>query len=105
VVFIDASREFRAGTPQNKLRGQDIDKIVRTYRAREFVDKYAYLADFAEIRENDFNLNIPRYVDTFEPEPEVDITGVNVEITELDQELEIVKKKLRGYMEELGLDE
>ena len=58
---------------QNKLRSQDLEKILATYHARQSVDKYAYLADFDEIKENDFNLNIPRYVDTFEPEPSVDI--------------------------------
>jgi type I restriction enzyme M protein len=105
VVFVDASREFEAGTPQNKLRTQDVERIVATYRAREFGDKYAYVAYFAEIQENDFNLNIPRYVDTFEPELEIDITNVQAEIAELDQELETVTRKLVDYLGELGLDE
>jgi type I restriction enzyme M protein len=103
VVFIDASREFEAGTPQNRLRAQDIAKIVRTYRAREFVDKYAYVADFDEIKENDFNLNIPRYVDTFEPEPDVDMAAVAAEIAEIETELEKVQSEMAGYLQELKI--
>ncbi len=103
VVFIDASREFQAGTPQNKLRDRDIDKIARTYRAREFVDKYATVANFAEIKENDFNLNIPRYVDTFEPEPDVDMTALTAEIINLDGQLSEVRQRIQQYLEELGL--
>jgi type I restriction enzyme M protein len=105
VAFIDASREFEAGTPQNKLRMQDVERIVAAYRAREFVDKYAYVATFAEIQENDFNLNIPRYVDTFEPEPDVDMVAVAAEVEELDAALAHVEEKMRKYMNELELNE
>jgi len=103
VVFVDASREFEADTPQNRLRMQDVERIVATYRAREFVDRYAYVATFAEIQENDFNLNIPRYVDTFEPEPDVDMAAVAAEMVEIDAELEKVAAEMRGYVEELEL--
>lgn len=103
IIFIDASREFQSGTNQNILRDQDIDKIVSTYEAFKQVDKYAYPASLAEIEENDFNLNIPRYVDTFEPEPEVDIPAVRKEIAELEAELAGVEKELGGYLKELGL--
>ena len=103
VVFIDASREFEAGTPQNRLRERDIEKIVSTYRAREFVDKYAHVADFDEIKENDFNLNIPRYVDTFEPEPDVDLDAVAEEIGEVDTQMAEIEQEMAGYLEELGL--
>ena len=68
VLLIDASREFEAGTNQNKLRPQDIEKIAATYRDRQPVEKYAALATREQIAENDYNLNIPRYVDTFEAE-------------------------------------
>jgi len=105
VVFIDASREFEAGTPQNRLRMQDVEGIVATYRAREFVDKYAYVADFAEIQENDFNLNIPRYVDTFEPEPDVEMEAVAAEIVKLDIQLSEVRQSMREYLDELGFAE
>ena len=103
VVFIDASREFKAGTPQNTLREQDIEKIVTTYRAREFVDKYAYVADYNEIKENDFNLNIPRYVDTFEPEPDVDLVEVAQEITDIESRLAKIQTQIDGHLEELNL--
>jgi len=103
VIFIDASREFEAGTPQNKLRPQDVEKIVATYRQRESVDKYAYLATFAEIEENDFNLNIPRYVDTFEPEPDVDLTAVAAEIAALEAQLVEVEVEMREYLRVLGI--
>ena len=85
------------------MRSADIDKIVATYRARESVDKYAYLATFDEIEENDFNLNIPRYVDTFEEEEEIDVTEVQQEINEIEGELAGVEAKMRGFLKELGL--
>lgn len=105
VVFIDASRDFAAGTPQNKLRPQDIARIVSSYETREFADKYAYVASFDEIAENDFNLNIPRYVDTFEPEPDVNMAAVAAEIAEIDAQLAEVESEMQGYLRELGLDE
>ena len=80
VIFIDASREFQDDKNQNRLRAADIDKIVKAFRNFQAVDKYAYAATFDEMEENEFNLNIPRYVDTYEPEPEVDIRAVRQEI-------------------------
>ena len=102
VLFIDASREYGDAKNQNKLRQSDIDKIVATYQAKETVDKYAYLASFDEIKENDFNLNIPRYVDTFEEEDEINIEAVQAEISELESELVEVKLEMAGYLKELG---
>ena len=103
VLFIDASRDFEAGTNQNKLRPADLDKIVAAYRARQSVPRYAYRADFAEVVENEFNLNIPRYVDTFEEEAPVDLPAVQAEIDDLEAQLAAVGAKLRGYLGELGL--
>ena len=103
VLFIDASRDYQDDKNQNRLRQQDIDKIVEVFGAFKEVDKYAYPATFEEIQENDFNLNIPRYVDTFEPEPEVDIPAVRKEIETLEDELAAVEKELNGYLKELGL--
>jgi type I restriction enzyme M protein len=103
ILFIDASREYEDGKNQNRLRPQDIAKIVTTYETFKHVDKYAYTATLDEIKENDFNLNIPRYVDTFEPEPEVDIPAVQKEIATLESELAAVDKELNGYLKELGL--
>ena len=103
VLFIDGSREFESGKNQNKLREEDIEKIVNTYKSFETVPKYAYCATFEEIEKNEFNLNIPRYVDTFEEEEEIDIMKVQREIDDLEKELTVVREEMKGYLEELGL--
>lgn len=103
VVFIDASREYESGKNQNTLTEEHIGKIVATYRARKDVDKYAHVASFDEIEENDFNLNIPRYVDTFEEEEEIDIDAVQREIEQLEKELLQTRKEMKKYLEEFGL--
>ncbi|MBU2977429.1 type I restriction-modification system subunit M [Alteromonas sp. C1M14] len=102
VLFIDASREFKSGKNQNQLTPDNIQKIVDTYKARENVDKYAYLATLEEIAENDFNLNIPRYVDTFEEEEEIDLVAVRTERLALQSELAELEAEMAGYLEELG---
>lgn len=102
VFFIDASREFAQGTNQNKLRPTDVDKIVSTFHQRTVIEKYSHNATFAEIEENDFNLNIPRYVDTFEPEEEIDMAAVQADITRIKAELSEVETKMDGYLAELG---
>jgi len=104
VLFIDASREYEQGTNQNRLRDEDINKIVKTFRKRRTVEKYAHLATSAEIEENDFNLNIPRYVDTFEPEPEIDIVAVQRDIERIEGELAETQAKMHKYLQELGFD-
>lgn len=110
VLFIDASREFENGKNQNRLRSKDIDHIVNTYRkftegslpSGVVEDKYAYVATTAEIAENDFNLNIPRYVDTYEEEEPIDICAVQREIDSLEFELAEVQAKMKNYLKELG---
>jgi len=102
VLFIDASREFKAGKNQNLLTAENIQKIVETYQARESVDKYAYLATHDEIKENDYNLNIPRYVDTFEEEEEIDLMAVRKEREALKQQLNELEVEMGKYLEELG---
>jgi type I restriction enzyme M protein len=102
VFFIDASREFEQSTNQNRLRDEDIEKIVTTFRTRKVIEKYSHLATFAEIEENDFNLNIPRYVDTFELEPEVDIVAVQKDILRIESELNETRAMMNGYLKELG---
>ena len=109
VVFIDSSKHFEAAKNQNVLRDEDITLIVDTYhkfnkgllKTGVIDDKYSFVATFDEIEDNDFNLNIPRYVDTFEEEAEVDIIAVQKEIDTLNTELEDVQKELDGYLEEL----
>lgn len=102
VVFIDASQEYEDCTNQNRLRAEDLDLIVATYKARKSVPKYAHVADLAEIAENDFNLNIPRYVDTFEEEEPIDIGSVQKEIDGLNGELARVEKRMARYLKEIG---
>jgi type I restriction enzyme M protein len=75
---------------------------VATFRKRQEADKYAYPASFKEIEENEFNLNIPRYVDTFEPDPEIDIVATQKEIEQIEAELVETQAKLNGYLKELG---
>lgn len=104
ILFIDASREYEAGKNQNILRESDIDRIVKTYEKRVDVDKYAHVATMDEIKENGFNLNIPRYVDTFEPEPEIDLNEVAAEIRKLQAEIKGIDVELKPYFDELGLD-
>jgi type I restriction enzyme M protein len=105
VLFIDASKEFQSGKAQNLLRDDDMEKIVSTFKERKVLDKYSYLAKLDEIKENDYNLNIPRYVDTFEEEEEIDIVEVQNEIEKLEAELVDVKAKMKGYLKELGIIE
>lgn len=102
ILFIDASRNYIEGTNQNRLGEEQIESIFAAYDAREIIEKYAYLATFDEIKANDFNLNIPRYVDTFEEEEEIDFKAVwaerkalKVKMTELEAEMEDYLKELR----------
>lgn len=105
VLFIDASGEgnFEKGKNQNILRSCDIEKIVTTYKNKEVIDKYSYLASYEDIKENDYNLNIPRYVDTFEEEEMVDIEEVKKNIANIENELAEVQAQMKNYLEELGL--
>lgn len=109
VLFIDASQHFESGKNQNKLTDVHINHIVETYRsfnegklkAGIAEDKYSFVASFEELKENDFNLNIPRYVDTFEEEAEVDIKAVQAEIDRLEDELKVVQSQMNKYLKEL----
>ncbi len=103
VLFIDASREFDKDKNQNTINETHIQKILDTYQTRKDIDKYAHVATLEEIQENDYNLNIPRYVDTFEEEERVDIEATKQEIIKIEKELSFVKVKMSGYLKELGL--
>lgn len=103
VLFIDASREFTAGKNQNTLSNENIEKIVDTYKKRSEIEKYSHVATFDEIAENDFNLNIPRYVDTFTEETPVDIPATRKRIAELTAELSKTTDEMEKYLKELGL--
>ncbi|MEX3897349.1 type I restriction-modification system subunit M [Paraburkholderia sp. BR10954] len=103
VFFIDASREFAEGKNQNRLRQEDIDRIVATWRARKEVPKYAHLATTEEIAGNDYNLNIPLYVDTYEEEAPVDLVAVKAEISRIESELATTRAQLAAALRELNL--
>ena len=102
VLFIDASRDCKAGKNQNLLTEENIARIVATYRNGGNVDKYAYLASLQEIKDNDYNLNIPRYVDTFEEEEELDLLAVRTEREQLKAQLTELETEMAKYLEELG---
>ncbi len=104
IIFIDASSEYEDGTKQNRLRDADIEKIVTTFEKFLDVEKYSHRAKLAEIQEVEFNLNIPRYVDTFEEEEEIDISVVQQEIAGIEDELVEVQAQIAGYLKELGLE-
>lgn len=104
VLFIDASREFTPGKTMNILDDAHVAKILRTFADRAEVAKYSHNASPEEIAENGFNLNIPRYVDTFEPEDEIDVAAVQKDIVRIEAELAEVRTKMAGYLRELGVD-
>lgn len=102
VLFIDASNDFESGKNQNNLRAEDIQTIYDTYTNWETIEKYSYVATLEEIIENDYNLNIPRYVDTFEEEEPVDIAATQTEIKALKTKITEVEKQMEEYLTELG---
>lgn len=103
ILFIDASHDFEKGKNQNRLRDEDVDKIVDTYANRREVDRYSHAASLNEVKENDYNLNIPRYVDTFDVEEAVDIVAVKTRLQEIDNELAQIDISLNAYLKELGV--
>ncbi|MBD5194011.1 MAG: type I restriction-modification system subunit M [Bacteroidales bacterium] len=105
ILFIDASKEFEKVKTQNKLREEHIRKIVETYRDRKEIEKYSHCATLQEIADNDYNLNIPRYVDTFEEEEPIDIKAIMAEIKELEAKRTDLDKEIEGYLRELGIVE
>ena len=103
ILFIDASNEFEKGKNQNNLTDENVEKIVNTFVNREVIDKYSYVASMDEIKENDYNLNIPRYVDTFEEEEPIDLVAVSERIANIDKEIANIDEQLAIYLRELGL--
>lgn len=103
VLFIDASNDFEKVKTQNVLRLSDIDKIIDTYRNRTEIEKYSKKASLTEIASNDYNLNIPRYVDTFEAEESIDIDGIAHELVALDTDMEAIDKTIGDFCKELNI--
>ncbi len=103
VLFIDASKDFIANKTQNELSEEIITKIEQTYLKRKAVDKYAHLASLKEIKENDYNLNIARYVDTFEEEEQIDMQSVTAELAKIESQLAQTESQMKKYLKELGM--
>ncbi|EKE19121.1 MAG: hypothetical protein ACD_9C00127G0002 [uncultured bacterium] len=103
VLFIEASKEFKSGKAQNTLSPENIEKIYNTYAKREEIEKFSRKVSLNEIKENDYNLNITRYVDTFEEEEEIDISANLAELKKLEPELERLEKEMEGHLKTLNI--
>lgn len=103
ILFIDASNEFEKAKNQNNLTDDNVRKIVETYASRTTLEKYSHLASLDEVKENDYNLNIPRYVDTFEEEEPVDLATVSAELQALDVQMQETDVVIQGFCDELGI--
>jgi len=103
VMFIDASNDYEKQKNQNSLRPEDIEKVVETYKARKSINKYAHLASYEEIVSNDYNLNIPRYVDTFEEEEPIDIVALSKEMTELNSKIKESETEFLEMLDQLAV--
>jgi len=104
VLFVDASTCFEKATNQNILRPTDVDSIVNTFRSRKELARFSHRATFAEIAENEFNLNIPRYVDTFEAEAEIDLSAIAAEVRLIDSSMADLDASIQDFCAELGLE-
>lgn len=101
VLFIDASKKFEKGKKQNTMTDEHIDAVIDLYHKRKTVEREAFLATFEDIENNDFNLNIPRYVDNFEKEEEIDLGALLTEMKQTDEELEKTEKEMLSFLKDL----
>ena len=101
ILFIDAEKDYQEGKNQNTLRNQDIDKIVSAFDGYKDVEKYAHVADIKEIKENDFNLNVRRYVDSSEVEEQIDVSSVWKELKNIEKERDVANEKVEKYLKKL----
>ena len=104
ILFIDASQRFEKAKMQNVLRSYDIDEIISVFKARTTKEKFSYVAPLKEVAENDYNLNIARYVDTFEEEEAVDLGSVSAALKKLDQEIKANDAAITNYCKQLGIE-
>ena len=105
ILFIDASKDFVKEKAKNYLTEEHIDKIVSAYSKRKDIEKYSHLASFEEIKSNDYNLNIPRYVDTSEEEEPIDLAKEFKSLQENEEQIEIVAEQINAFLKELGIEE
>lgn len=103
ILFIDASNDYEKAKNQNYLTNENIEKIIDTYTNRKEIEKYSHLASMDEIKENDYNLNIPRYVDTFEEEEVIDLDKVSSELKALEIEMKITDETIASFCRELNI--
>jgi type I restriction enzyme M protein len=104
VLFIDASTCFEKGKNENRLRDEDVDRITTAYRTRSVEARFSHRAPLAEIAGNDFNLNIPRYVDTFTAEAAIDLAAVTRDLAQIEADMAGVNAEIRAFCAELGLE-
>jgi type I restriction enzyme M protein len=105
VLFIASESDYQEGKNQNMLRDQDIDKVVAAFNAYEDIEKYARVVSLDEIKENDYNLNITRFIDKSEEEEQVELSAILEDLKELEEKQIEIKTKLIGYLQELGIGE
>ena len=103
MLFINASEHFEKGKRQNRLLPEHIDKIVDTYQYRKEEERYSRRVTMADIEQNDFNLNISRYISTAKAEAQIDLQAVNAELVALQQKIVANTSRHNGFLEELGL--
>ena len=104
ILFIDASNDFEKQKNQNKLLPEHLDKIIAAFEQRQNIDKYAKVATLQEVKDNDYNLNIPRYVDTFEAEDEIDLNAIAQQLKDLEQQSQKTDEVIADFCKELGID-
>ena len=104
ILFIDASTDFEKQKNQNKLLPEHLDKIIAAFEQRQDIEKYAKVATLQEVKDNDYNLNIPRYVDTFEAEDEIDLNAIAQQLKELEQQSQKTDEVIADFCKELGID-
>ena len=102
IFFIDASRDFQEGKNQNVLRDEDVEKIISTFDNYEEIEKYSRIVTLDEIKENDYNLNISRYIDTTEEEEQIDVVQAIKELQQLEQERNEIETTMYSFLKELG---
>ena len=103
ILFIDASNDFEKQKNQNKLLPEHLDKIVAAFEKRENIEKYVHVATLQEVKDNDYNLNIPRYVDTFEAEAEIDLDAIAKQLQALEQDSQKTDSIIADFCKELGI--
>ena len=103
ILFIDASKEYEPGKNQNSITEENVQKILNAYKDRKDLEKFCHVASMKEIEENGYNLNITRYVDTFDEEPELDLAEIDKELKEATAERDSLMKEYEKYAKELGI--